>query len=341
VSWVRATKCNPLTHGKSKAADTGKESVCADRGFVDRYRLLLAQLGLSLLFLLNASGASADARQGPGAASALASIPIEASLERVLSVSVGSWRSPVLELFRWDQFPSILIVDTRDFSAQDRLFTRLAYFVEKLGHRGTLMTNAQLAGKHGWTAHDYGPEGLAAFFSAASRVHFPLNDDEVALRSLALSDGIITAMGDEYTAGEGGVLSISRSSGLIERRQLLAHESFHGIFFASPVYSSYCFTLWDSLAPAERQYYTSFLDTLGYDGADRYLAVNEFQAYLMQQPIGYVVSYFERFAAILAGSGVTGAPDGPRIRQTAASLDSFLRSHFGIAAGSSLLAPGH
>ncbi len=298
-----------------------------------------ARAGLSALFLLSIWSASAQNVRAPSAASALSSSPIEASLEEVLSAPVSSWRSPALELFRWNQFPSIIIVDTRDFRVQDRLFARLAYFVEKLGHRGTLLTNAQLIGKHGWNAHDYGPEGLAAFFNAAARVHFPLNEEEVALRGLALTEGMVTSTGSELKAGEGGILSISRGSGSIQRRQLLAHESFHGIFFASPDYSSYCYTLWDSLPPPERLYYTKFLAALGYDSVDRSLAVNEFQAYLMQQPMGYVASYFERFAAILAGAGVTEPPDAARIRQTATLLDSFLQSHFEIAAGSALLVP--
>jgi hypothetical protein len=284
-----------------------------------------------------AGGASAADVHFSTTASALASPPIEASLEQVLAADPSSWRSAPVELFRWDRFPSIIILDTRDFSVQDRLFTRLSYFVEKLGHRGTLLTNAQLLGKHGWNAHDYGPEGLAAFFNAATRRGFPLNAEEVALRSLAVSQGIIQQAGNGYQPGEGGILSISRGSGAVERRQLLAHESFHGIFFAAPPYRDYCFALWDSLAVSEREYYTKFLDTLGYDGADRYLAVNEFQAYLMQQPLDYVAPYFERFAAILKGAGVAGAPDAARIRDTAALLDSFLRAHFGIRAGSSLL----
>jgi hypothetical protein len=87
-----------------------------------------------------------------------------------------------------------------------------------------------------------------------------------------------------------------------------------------------------------QQYYVAFLDSLGYDSSDRYLAVNEFQAYLMQQPIGYVASYFERLDAILTNAGVTGAPGGTRIQETATLLDSFLLSHFGIAAGGSLFA---
>ena len=142
---------------------------------------------------------------------------------------------------------------------------------------------------------------------------------------------------DRFVPGEGGILSISRQSSSIERRLLLTHESFHGIFFASPDYRAFCFQLWDSLSPAERGFVVGFLDDLGYDGQSRYLAVNEFQAYLMQQPAAFAPAYFQRvlsrFGSPAGQSGVVQAG----LLSSARSLDSFLRSHYGIRAGGTLL----
>ena len=78
----------------------------------------------------------------------------------------------------------------------------------------------------------------------------------------------------------------------------------------------------------------SFLDSLGYDSDDRFLAVNEFQAYLMQQPLRYALSYFERFFARFGEPGTpeavrTGLRSWPRRRSW---TDSF-RSTFGVRAG--------
>jgi len=259
--------------------------------------------------------------------------PITAALDRVLRTSVATWRSPLLEVFRWDLFPDILIIDIVDFHFQDRTFMRLAYFLEKKGFRGRLMTNAQLAGRHGWNAHDYGPSALASFFNAVTEKSFPLNPEEKALKTLALREGIIVPGGEHVAPGRGGVLSISRSSSDIERRYLLTHESFHGIFFASPEYREFCFRLWDSLPPEERRFYRTFLDSLGYDGDDRFLAVNEFQAYLMQQPLEYAISYFERFLARFGAPGTDGAVEATRLAATAKELDGFLRLNFGLQAG--------
>jgi len=263
--------------------------------------------------------------------------PITASLEQALDAPVSTWRSAAVELYRWDLFPDVVIFDTASFPVQDRMFTRLAYFLEKRGFRGKLLGNARLAGRHGWNAHDYGAEGLAAFFSAAAEISFPLNPEELAARQLAEDQGIISSSRGRFLPGHGAVLSICRSSSAVERRLLLAHESFHGIFFSSEAYRDFCMRLWDSLPEAEKAFYESFLDSLGYDSADPTLVVNEFQAYLMQQPLAYAASYFERFIRLQAENGSASAVQPEQLVENARSLDEFLRPRFGFGAGGPLL----
>jgi len=264
--------------------------------------------------------------------------PLRASLDQILATAPSQWRSPSQETFRWETFPDVIILDTIDFAVQDRTFTRIAYFLEKRGFRGRLLRTSQLAGRHGWNAHDYGPDGLASFFNAAEDVQFPLNAEEVALRTLAMQQGILSRDGGRFQPGRGGILSLSRSSSSIERRYLLTHESFHGIFFSSEEYRDFCFRLWDSLAPEEREFYRSFLDSLGYDSADEFLAVNEFQAYLMQQPLEYAPAYFERFTKLLSRNGARASIDPARLLAHARSLDAFLQNRFAVSAGGTLLA---
>jgi hypothetical protein len=259
--------------------------------------------------------------------------PVLANLDTVLRTPVSTWRSPIREVFRWERFPEILIIDSVDYQTQDRMFTRLAYFLEKKGFRGRLMTNAQLEGRHGWNAHDYGPGGLSLFFNAASAKGFLLNPEEEALESLALREGILLPVAEHVAPGEGGILAIARSASETERRYLLTHESFHGIFFSSPAYRDFSFKLWDSLPAKERNFYTDFLGSLGYDNSDHFLVVNEFQAYLMQQPLEYALSYFERFVARFGGTDPRASVDPAHLLATAKELDGFLRSSFGIQAG--------
>jgi hypothetical protein len=317
-----------------KSADTGYEGRGCFQLTVVRILSFAIRVVMPAMMLLLFTPAEARAKTGTSLSDGEAiKDPISAGLDKVLRTPTAAWRSPLLEVFGWDLFPDILVIDTVDFHFQDRMFTRLAYFVEKKGFRGRLMTNAQLAGRHGWNAHDYGPDGLAFFYNAASEKAFPLNPEEKALEALALREGILVPDGDHVAPGRGGVLSISRSSSEIERRYLLTHESFHGIFFSSPEYREFCFRLWDSIPPAERRFYRSFLDSLGYDGDDRFLAVNEFQAYLMQQPLEYAASYFERFLARFGEPGTGGAVEAARLVATAKELDGFLRFNFGLPAG--------
>ena len=267
------------------------------------------------------------ASAGAGAGGLIVGDPISAGLDTIVKTPISAWRSPQLEVYRWDKFPDILVIDSANFHFQDRMFTRLAYFLEKNGFRGKLMTNAQLAGRHGWNAHDYGPEGLASFFNTASERGFPLNPEETALESLALQENVLRADAGRMVPGQGGVLAISRSSSEIERKYLLTHESFHGIFFSSAAYRDFVFTLWDSLPENERGFYKAFLASLGYDSDDQFLAVNEFQAYLMQQPLEYAASFFKRFRI-----GI----DANRLAATALELDTWLQAAFGLHAGETL-----
>jgi hypothetical protein len=292
-----------------------------------------------VIFLLSFAAAASHA-ESPRTNGQIVGSPTVASLEQILTTPTLAWRSPLFEVYRWNLFPGILIIDTIDSHHQDAMFTRLAYFVEKKGFRGKLMTNAQLAGRHGWNAHDYGPDGLAAFFNAASDRAFPLNPEEKALEGLVLNEGIIISAGSSVSPGRGGILSISRSSSAIERQYLLTHESFHGIFFSSAEYRSFCFRLWDSLLPAERQFYKAFLDGLGYDGNDRFLAVNEFQAYLMQQPLEYAASYFKRFLVRFGETATPYALDAVSMLAAVKQLDEFLRVNFGVRAGGTVTPAG-
>ena len=257
-----------------------------------------------------------------------------ASLKSFLTAKPADSRG--FTLYRWDRFPSILVLDTADFQIQDSMFSRLAHFLEKKGFRGRLLDNTALKQMHGWNAHDYGAAGLSAFFNAVQREGIILNPEEISLRDLALGEGVLSTVHDRYEPGVGGVISISQSSSLIERRLLLTHESFHGIFFASADYRLFCFKLWDSLSPQTRSFFWVFLDELGYDASYRYLAVNEFQAYLMQQPLRYAPAYFERVTERFAQRD---RPPGEAILRAARRLDDFLETHYGIRAGETLSAP--
>jgi hypothetical protein len=235
--------------------------------------------------------------------------PLPADPGIVLLYDPAHWRSPAYELFSWTRFPEVLIVDTADYGVQSRFFKRLAFFVEKRGYRGRLVTDAEIAGRHGFNAHDYRAEDLARFFRQAAEERFPLHPEEEQLRAILLANGILRRNNGEYAPGTGAVISISRSSGPLLRRHLLTHEAFHGVFFASEAYRESCIDLWDALDEQERAFWLLFFRWVGYDTEDPYLSANELQAYLFQQERPEVGPYFR---GVIATRLLASYPDRQR-----------------------------
>ena len=268
--------------------------------------------------------------------------PVRCTLAFIEKASDEVAPNTSFNLYRWDRFPKVIIFDFQAFSYQDRMFARLAYFLEKQGHRGVFLSDKELKDKHGWNAHDYGPKGLASFFSKAASSGFALDDEELLLRSILLREGIIEAKAPGYIPGEGAALSISRASSYYERVLLLAHESYHGIFFCSAEYRTLCHDVWESAPDGERVFIRSLLSRMSYDISDRELLVNEFQAYLLQQPRSYAPAYFRRAAKLLADE--EGMPDIetiiPSLLESEKKLETYLRVHFSIGAGGEMLKKG-
>jgi hypothetical protein len=219
--------------------------------------------------------------------------PIPADPGIVLDYPQEFWRDPRYEVFRWDGFPSVLIFDTADYAVQDNLFKRLAFFTEKAGFRGRLAPDEEIAGLHGWNAHDYRGEDLAAFFETARAARFPLLPEERELEEILLASGIILkGENGRITAGEGAVISISRESPDYLRSRLFVHEGFHGLFFIDEEFREFSRRRWENLAPFAKRFIRSFFDYQHYDITDTYLVINEFMAHCLQQPLSQASRYF-------------------------------------------------
>lgn len=212
--------------------------------------------------------------------------PVPADLGVILAYRKADWRDRDYEVFRWSREPSILIFDTSDYAVQDRLFKRLAFFVEKKGYAGTIPDFAAIAGLHGFNAHDYRAEDLARFYRYAAGAGRELLPEEIALRDILLREGVILRSGSTYAAGQGGVLSISRDSAPELRRRLLAHEALHGVYFTDQGFRSGVARVWESASEDLRQFFRLYLSwpDWGYDVDNTYLVTNEFLAYMLQYP---------------------------------------------------------
>jgi hypothetical protein len=243
--------------------------------------------------------------------------PIPSDPGLILSYDRSLWRRKDFEVFSWTLFPHVLVFDTADYAVQDGMFKRLAFFVEKAGFTGTIPAYRDLAGRHGYNAHDYQASDLRRFFSAALEKGIELTAGESELLRILIANGILVRRGSALDSGDGAVLSFSRSSAPALRRLLLAHESFHGAFFSLPEYRDACARVWDSLSETEREVWRLFFSSRGYDVGDRELAVNEFQAYLFQQERGRV----GEFQALTMGRLRRSRPEAVGL------LDAFQRDH--------------
>lgn len=269
--------------------------------------------------------------------------PLKTDLGLVLSSKNSTWRTKDYEVYEWNAFPGILFFDTLNYSVQDQFFRRLAYFAEKAGFRGRLLTDSELGDMHGYNAHDYSAESLASFFTACEKQNFKISQKENILKEILIRNGVIVPDSGSYRAGKGAVISISRESPAYLRQSLTAHEAWHGIFFTDVNFRNAVAAVYytvDSNTLAFMKGYWASQKGLGYDQSDEYLMQNEFMAYLMQQPLnavskyfihvanrGSVMSYQKELCDWVKNTNAQTFEDACRV------LDSYAADNWGLASG--------
>ncbi len=257
----------------------------------------------------------------------------------------SAWRRDDFEVFSWEQFPSILFFDTKNYYIQDLMFKRLAFFVEKAGYAGKLVSDSVMKNQHGFNAHDYRAESLANFFELARVNNFPLNEYELLLRDILIGHGIITVRNDgSYSAGLGALVSISQESSNYLRWKFIAHEGLHCIYFTNSDFRTVVADVFSQCDRTSLEFllkYFSVTPSLNYDINDTYLIQNEFMAYLLQQQLSEVADYFTK---ILATKRTINEKcpdlvnyvletDGRAFYEAAVKLDSYLAEKWGFASG--------
>ncbi len=227
--------------------------------------------------------------------------PITADPGIILHWPQAQWRQLSYELFAWEQFPSVLIFDFADYSVQDAYLKRLSFFAEKKGFTGKLLFDEDIASLHGFNAHDYRAETLAAFFQKAEAEHFPLSKSELHLRKVLFHNGIIVRTETGIEAGDGAIVSISRQSSSDLRYQFITHECLHGIYFTEERFRDTVATVFRQTDPRAvlflRRYFEVY-PTLQYNTDDDYLLQNEFMAYLLQQSSDLLRQYYTQLSWI-------------------------------------------
>ena len=270
-------------------------------------------------------------------------IPVRTDPGLILNYNKSAWRTLDYEIFEWDRFERILFFDTRNYNIQDNFFKRMAYFVEKEGYKGTLLTNEQLQGKHGYNAHDYSAASMANFFNKALQENFTLNKEEEILKKILLENDLIEFDGTVFIPNEGGIVSISQESAPYLRSTFLAHEGWHTLFFKDEEFRNFTSAVYYTMDQTSIQFLKDYFKSqpgLGYDQNDDYLMHNEFMAYIMQQNIKEVSKYFVHLAN--RGSVIKYTPklaayvrktEGKTFEDAALALNDFVFDKYQIIGG--------
>ena len=253
------------------------------------------------------------------------------------------WRNADFEVFDWEEFPGVLIFDMKNYAVQDLFLKRLSFFAEKTGFRGSLAPDAKIANLHGFNAHDYRADTLAAFFNKADAEHFPLNQNELLLKRILIANGVLVQAADGVKAGQGALVSISRESPEYLRWQFLNHECFHGIFFTHEEFRAKMESIYNSMDRKSLEFikmYYRVSPELDYDTADLYLMHNELMAYTVQSRLSNVRQYYKNLAgrahvqkAIPELANYVLSTNAEGFYDIARQIDDFVSENYALNAG--------
>ena len=270
-------------------------------------------------------------------------VPIKTDPGLIVKYKSSAWRTLDYEIFEWDRFSKILFFDTRNYDVQDKFFRRMAFFVEKQGFKGRLLSNEELEGKHGYNAHDYSADSMAEFFNKASDLGFVLNYEEELLKLILIKNGLFEEDGEHVRSLGGGIVSISQESAEWLRTTLLAHEGWHTIFFRDEEFRNFVSAVYYTMDADSRQFLTDYFKSqpsLGYDVNDEYLMHNEFMAYIMQQKLSDVGNYFVHLAergSVMRATPVLAAyireTKGRAFEDAALAMNDYVYDKYGIICG--------
>ena len=136
-----------------------------------------------------------------------------------------------------------------------------------------------------------GPRG---FFSRRRREIFSPGAEEAELEGLLLRAGVLEEDGGRIGPGQGRDhldLARVRSGAAPDLRHARIRPR---NLLPDPDYRSFATSLWSSVDSRERWFWRTYFGWAGYDVGSDYLMGNEFQAYLLQQPVAAADDYFAK-----------------------------------------------
>lgn len=271
--------------------------------------------------------------------------PLNADPGIVLSYKTENWRNPDYEVFRWDRYPEILIMDFKTFECQAKFLKRMAFFVEKTGFKGRLVTNEEFKNLHGFNANDYKAVDFARFYNLADETCFKLNPEEIILKKYLVNNGILGLKEDgSVYAIKGGIATASRQSGTATEARLFNHEVLHTLFFIDEGYRNHVAKTYDYFDSDTKQFLIDYFDAnpqWNYDTNDEYLMLNEYMSYIMEHNKDDVGPFFVNRAKNYANvknytpvlSQYIVDTNGKGFTDAAKAMEEYTFAKFGLVAG--------
>jgi len=211
-------------------------------------------------------------------------VPIDTETEAQIDATQPC--APKVSYFALDH--DIVVIDFPSLTIQGLMLNRVAALVEKAKlPRDRVLSDVELNQaiydcgdtiESYYYGHDYKVADLQKFFRLADQEGIKLNPHELWLKSLLKQLGWLTP------GANGAIITLPAAGGPITeemRAVILHHEISHGAFYTIPAYAAYATKFWDSLTQMDRDAFTNFLGSEGYDTADTTLMLNETQAYLI------------------------------------------------------------
>ena len=207
-------------------------------------------------------------------------------------------------LYRYSINPDVYILDFPSLYIQGRSMNRIMALIEdvrapkdrvlsEFEFEKFLKTHA-LSTEGFNLGHDYTSHHLTQFFRLTEQHGIALREEEKQLKDLLIKHGLINNDLSAVSEDDKKVI-ISITQQTIEfdknnkeinvtldmRKSVLRHELSHGEFFSNPSYREHAENFWNNEIPDYlKRRIGRFLTDLGYDIADKALAINEMQAFL-------------------------------------------------------------
>lgn len=240
-------------------------------------------------------------------ASATSAAPAFRALKRLTAQEIIASSVDAFAIYVLRDSERTLVLDFPNTREQSRMFARLILFIERAGASKTRVMSVPEVQK--WVqanaiqfetltmGNNMRTGELARFFNSARFQGEPITVDEQRLYDWLIQSQLLREeeSGVAVVEPERVLVSVPQPSSVpgcpgctvnaAQRAVILQHELSHARFSTDTVYQNYAVWFWsNALSLVQRDKFTRFLRSRGYDTAIRELCANEMQAFLMHTP---------------------------------------------------------